>query len=329
MKKSELLKLVFEVNIEPIQSQEPLMTALKDLANKNYTINWEMEVPQNPALAKDLFIYGLENMKHGKINSLKQALSFVGVESPYKMLLSRFIISETKLEANSEYYSTESFKKYLPRYCLIEEVTENLSLSRNGVPLALGFLFDILISKIEMSQKEDLSAWARDNWQHSILTAKIAYSLTKSERVFSMALAHDIGKFVIPATLPLEYLKILPQLKSVANQSNTDDALEAVYELQSLPYSHVELGSFFLSHFDFLDFVEEAVDFHHEYKVLEARNTNLFNDLKVVQGADRLAFALRNGVKLDESLVQRTFGSEDLVYGLDSKKIQHALRALS
>jgi putative nucleotidyltransferase with HDIG domain len=123
-------------------------------------------------------------------------------------------------------------------------------------------------------------------WQHTIHTAFLAraicrqetHDLTQSETAFTAGILHDIGKLVVAANLPKQYLQVL-------NRSNSEQRPAFQIESEIFNVDHAEVGGYLLGLWGLPVTLVEAVGLHHHP---EAALENAFSPLTAVHAANVL-----------------------------------------
>jgi len=123
-------------------------------------------------------------------------------------------------------------------------------------------------------------------WEHSVSSASLAQKIAQAEcgtkamveESFTAGLLHDIGKVVLLAELPREYLPILGQISDVI----------APLEVERLGCTHAQVGAYLVSIWGLPVPLVRAVAFHH--CPAEAGEMQ-FSSLTAVHAADALVGA--------------------------------------
>ena len=127
-------------------------------------------------------------------------------------------------------------------------------------------------------------------WRHSVMTASFAKLIVRAEKAdtatfnaaMTAALIHDVGKLVLAASAPAEYLALL---RDAPNQP------EPIWELETETFgtSHAEVGGYLLALWAIPDPIAEIVAYHHCPADMPARGLTA---LAAVHVADGLAHHL-------------------------------------
>ena len=130
-------------------------------------------------------------------------------------------------------------------------------------------------------------------WRHSVLTASFAKLIVRAEKAdtatfnaaMTAALIHDVGKLVLAASAPTEYLALL------CDASNQP---EPVWELETDTFgtSHAEVGGYLLGLWALPEPIAEIVAYHHCPADMPATGLTA---LAAVHVADGLAHHLTDG----------------------------------
>ena len=123
-------------------------------------------------------------------------------------------------------------------------------------------------------------------WQHSVASAALAQRIAVAERAskgvidesFTAGLLHDIGKVVLLAEMPHQYLPVL--------QKNSGEV--SAFELQQLGCTHAQIGAYLISIWGLPVPLVRAIAFHH--CPAEAGETQ-FSSLTAVHAADAITSA--------------------------------------
>lgn len=171
---------------------------------------------------------------HGRVSSLQQAVSLIGVETVRTLTLSIHVFS--RFEGNS------ALAGYLPSL-----------------------------------------------WDHSVCVASLGQriagaetgSRSLAEECFAAGLLHDVGKVILCAEKPKEY-------SNIQRMRETDTRSIEALEIETLGYSHAQLGAYLMSVWGLPTSLVHAVAFHHHPSdALE----NQFSTLTAVHCANAIARA--------------------------------------
>lgn len=149
-------------------------------------------------------------------------------------------------------------------------------------------------------------------WQHSVLTAQVAYALAKSchartelvpDDYYACGLLHDVGKVVMLDGLGDEYLECVRMAR------RTGVTLHAG-ELSTLGYTHVDVGALLAQAWQLPDTISAAIEFHHgpTAEIVARPHVGL------IAIADQLAY--RSGSSTFESALERLAALANRLLGI-------------
>jgi HD-like signal output (HDOD) protein len=143
-------------------------------------------------------------------------------------------------------------------------------------------------------------------WEHSILAAGLAQQIAQTERAskhlmeecFAAALLHDIGKAVLLAEMPREYLNLLESAEDCSALLRREGARWGC--------THAEIGAYLISIWGLPSPLIRAVAFHHHPSDAGDRG---FSSLMAVHCADAICgegseFPINRDVQLDRSYLE-------------------------
>lgn len=154
--------------------------------------------------------------------------------------------------------------------------------------------------------RPEIAANLKVLWEHSILAAGLAQQIASSERTsknlmeecFAAALLHDIGKAVLLAEMPKEYLGLLAGAEDCSAMLSRETAQWGC--------THAEIGAYLMSIWGLPSAIIRAVAFHHHPS--DAADLS-FSSLTVVHSADAITsegseFPISRDVQLDRTYLE-------------------------
>jgi HD-like signal output (HDOD) protein len=126
-------------------------------------------------------------------------------------------------------------------------------------------------------------------WDHSVAVASLAQRIAATEtrnklmaeESFTTGLLHDVGKIVLLAEMPKDYLQALQHL-------NTDNRSIRDLEIEFTGCPHEQVGAYLMSIWGLPESIVQAVEYHH--RPIESGQTT-FSPLTALHCADAIASA--------------------------------------
>ena len=175
---------------------------------------------------------------------------------------------------------------------------------------------------------------AEELYPHSIrigtLSGQIAKTITTDQKVLDdvlmAGLLHDVGKLILAAKFPDEFLKVRHSIK---------DQPQPVYEAERkvLGASHAELGAYLLGLWGLPNPIVEAVAFHHEPSACFSRDFSVLTAVHVANALDGQANSLpgdSEGGHIDAAylaevgVADRVPQWQELCKAIQEKECEHA-----
>jgi len=156
---------------------------------------------------------------------------------------------------------------------------------KNGYPelaFAGGIIFDLIKGKLStliVEEKEGIETpmeFLENIWKRSVRAALAAQitaehvNLAHRRYSYFTGLVHNIGKLVLYAYDPKNYMDALHYIKNNKSSSGME-------EIRRFGIDHSMAGSLYLGQLKFLGEIEMAVDFHHGNWLLKFQNVPIYH----------------------------------------------------
>lgn len=237
-------------------------------------------------------------LKKGDIKSLSHAAVLLGHENIRDFVLGHTVLRLVDKAADSRFETFSKSRENLSRAHLAEQLAIKSGVEYTGLALAAGFVFDVFEKRLlsEPTLKTHFESFANYIWGHSYRTASIAVAFANHPRiqvkykriVLPAAILHDIGKLFLAAAYPEKYQPLIAKM-DVIGKEEIDEISQTRLEREQFGLSHTEFGSLLFCKFQFLEEVEGAVDFHHDFSVLKTRDPDMYILTMILHLADRLS----------------------------------------
>lgn len=162
--------------------------------------------------------------------------------------------------------------------------TVESALTRIGLKEAGNIILALFLRELFVNEKGLFGKRLKALWLHSLTTAVVSKAIasflgdTNKERIYAVALFHDIGKLML--------IPVLKELKA-ANNEITEVVIDEV-----LSALHVQVGVDLLKHWDFSVFFINTIKHHHD----SCDMSDIKTEVKIIMLADYLSKLMQTSV---------------------------------
>jgi HD-like signal output (HDOD) protein len=256
--------------------------------------------------------------KENKIVDPAHAVSVLGIEKMRNTLLGRGIYTRF-YQPGGEFKELEfaEYAQYVSFAQRAETVAKSLKNPYMEIAFAGGVLFDIFQAKFKSNPMYEpflpqILEFVDHVWKRSLRAAIVStllsdhVNLSHKKFAFVTGLVHNIGKLVLLAYAPKEYLALVDYVKA----QNVESAEE---EARTFGIDHAQAGSLYLGQIRFLGEVEVAVDFHHGNWILKFQNLPMYHFSGLIHTAAQVVTQVKDKETLITNEKDAFFNAEEFL----------------